>query len=1115
MGKIKIFISHASEDHGFVWKLAKKMRNDLSLVAEIFVDDWEIKVGDSIIEEINKAAENANFFVIVLSKHSINKEWVKAEMSVALSKLIQGKTKILPVWLEISEDEVPPILLPLKAAVFKSRTIIDETEYKKLIKPILDHKKAKSLLEFQENVLRNMQHLDMILGEKEPTREEVKFALDLIKHSPAYEKYFFNKLQSIKWFDVLKLEGFFRPEKAPSPEPADEEGYYKVPYWNVLTYLEKVSQQVNNPDNEKYIDGLIEIIRDVSEYHLNNDIKLDNFHIWSSFVRILSNIPNNKISSDVIELIKVWLDSKFNNTLQTMEIVEKLLPKFLTNGKEDIVKAQRIIEILFEVRNFDNNERKLLGDFYYVKKLVENYIKDIGEKCTINIIDILSCTIKKVISSKIDGTLYSFYDTNDFSTSDVIGLLSFFLRKVMLVKAKNEPEKLRQYLESFLKESQYIFPKIALFIIGQNVDEFRDIFFKSIESDNGTRIFKETLHWGDELRKTLEKLGKLSDYERTILDEKIKKACKEKISKFKDKNETERKKLEAACKQRIYRALSHDKYFKEFYEKMKRITQQDVELTSAIGKTKFVWGWGKSPLSVEEVIKMDNEKLVIYLSEFEKNKSSDEYTMEGLVEALKLAIKEKPEKFLRNLEQFVTVNDFYIDGILEGFKEAMKMNKNIDYFKILDFIEDYINQKKFPDVSKESEEKTIIKVNYEWILSSISTFIVEFLNNYSSNISEKLFNKVELIIRKMINKINCKVNNSETFDYVFYSLNTTCGHVIETYINFILKMSELLKNNIIKQNTYDFFKRNFISEFNKFLEEEIIEAYSLFGKHLFRLYYHLDKSFTEGVIKLLENEQGKQIWEAFMQNYLFYTTSLSNELYVLMKSHYEFSINYDFNVQTAREKLVKHVSFLYLIGVDSIKSPGLFYKLIEKFDSKDFEIIIRYFWSQRESLKNNSERNKKMRHRILDFWKCLYNKCENMKNDKNIKEKVLSSNMEKVLSNMVLLTVFLPSLGKPYVEWIKAFARYLNDEITFSFLLEYLEKFKDTNNKTEAAEAIGEIFLTILENFLPVYPENEIKSTVEYLYTMKAKNVADKICNIYAEHGCDFLKSVWEKYQNF
>ncbi|MBO8161891.1 MAG: hypothetical protein H0Z24_09705, partial [Thermosipho sp. (in: Bacteria)] len=97
--------------------------------------------------------------------------------------------------------------------------------------------------------------IDKMLKVETPTNEILNVLKNLLTNK-AREKYFFEHLKYKKWFFSLKKSGFFQPEKAPGSEPTDEEGYYKVPYWNVLTYLEIVSQQVNNPDNEKYIDGL-------------------------------------------------------------------------------------------------------------------------------------------------------------------------------------------------------------------------------------------------------------------------------------------------------------------------------------------------------------------------------------------------------------------------------------------------------------------------------------------------------------------------------------------------------------------------------------------------------------------------------------------------------------------------------------------------------------------------------------------------------------------------------------------------------------------------------------------------------------------------------------------
>lgn len=98
-----------------------------------------------------------------------------------------------------------------------------------------------------------------------------KAVLELISEDIAYENYFFDKVSDVKWFYLLKERGFFAPEKAPGPKPAEQEGYWVIPQWNILDYLEKISKQVSLPDNERYTDELLEIIKNVTKYHIEHD----------------------------------------------------------------------------------------------------------------------------------------------------------------------------------------------------------------------------------------------------------------------------------------------------------------------------------------------------------------------------------------------------------------------------------------------------------------------------------------------------------------------------------------------------------------------------------------------------------------------------------------------------------------------------------------------------------------------------------------------------------------------------------------------------------------------------------------------------------------------------
>ncbi|MBL7049439.1 MAG: hypothetical protein ISR96_07995 [Nitrospira sp.] len=234
--------------------------------------------------------------------------------------------------------------------------------------------------------------------------------LELLDEDPVYRNYFFNKVSDLKWFDDLKNKGHFNPQSAPGPLPGEQEGYYSIPWWNVLTYLEKISTQLSNLENERYIDELLLIIQDVSNFTDAEGNHIDNYHTWRSFVTILLNIPRDKIPSKTVELIPIWLSSKFDVSHVGSEIGLKLLPNFLSGepSAEDISKAEKIINYLTDLKNVHlsaereklynkASELKLLIKPYWLIKIFEENYKNIADKCSNAAIINLADQIKKLL----------------------------------------------------------------------------------------------------------------------------------------------------------------------------------------------------------------------------------------------------------------------------------------------------------------------------------------------------------------------------------------------------------------------------------------------------------------------------------------------------------------------------------------------------------------------------------------------------------------------------------------------------------------------------------------------------------------------------------------------
>ena len=77
-----VFVSHASEDKDrFVIEFATKLRES---GIEAWLDQWEILLGDSLVDKIfEKGIRDAQIVVIVLSRNSIKKPWVKGELEAS------------------------------------------------------------------------------------------------------------------------------------------------------------------------------------------------------------------------------------------------------------------------------------------------------------------------------------------------------------------------------------------------------------------------------------------------------------------------------------------------------------------------------------------------------------------------------------------------------------------------------------------------------------------------------------------------------------------------------------------------------------------------------------------------------------------------------------------------------------------------------------------------------------------------------------------------------------------------------------------------------------------------------------------------------------------------
>jgi len=275
-------------------------------------------------------------------------------------------------------------------------------EDKKLASAVLNPQTLDNLTGLRDSYIENINLLDLIFKNKNPTKEQVLFTLGLVNSDESYKQYFFKKVDSSAWYKILKEQGVFNPENNPSPIQVKEG--FQIHFWEPLIYLEKISNQIKAGNEIEFADEIISVIKNISEN------PKDNYRTWYLLTKILTNLPNEKISKEILGFIPVWLKGSFETMLQSSELCENLLPKFLSENptKEDIEKAEIILKHLFAiekaeivVEGFSGMESESYRSRVYMQSLTDAFIdKKLVSRtavhCSNDIIIYLANNLKKL-----------------------------------------------------------------------------------------------------------------------------------------------------------------------------------------------------------------------------------------------------------------------------------------------------------------------------------------------------------------------------------------------------------------------------------------------------------------------------------------------------------------------------------------------------------------------------------------------------------------------------------------------------------------------------------------------------------------------------------------------
>src|SRR3954454_10962018 len=98
-----IFISHSSRDKDAAVHLATTLN---FCAIDVWLDDWELEIGQSLTDAIAKAMDDSRFIAILITENYNNSVWTKTEYKKAVAReQKENRTVLLP--LIVGEAQIP------------------------------------------------------------------------------------------------------------------------------------------------------------------------------------------------------------------------------------------------------------------------------------------------------------------------------------------------------------------------------------------------------------------------------------------------------------------------------------------------------------------------------------------------------------------------------------------------------------------------------------------------------------------------------------------------------------------------------------------------------------------------------------------------------------------------------------------------------------------------------------------------------------------------------------------------------------------------------------------------------------------------------------------------
>lgn len=982
--------------------------------------------------------------------------------------------------------------------------------------------------------LSRMRKVDDALGCITDANDAARLIEFLRSSHSSVTAYFFEQVDALVWFTPLHEAGYFSPDKNPDPVTT-EDGGITVSQWNVVPYLEKISLIIREGGANEYIKPLLDIIQDVSAN------PKDNPRTWWHFVKILIKLPNDRVPKEILELIPIWIKSKFKDMLTDHDIVGTLLPKFLIpDSPTDHEKALVILESILKVKwvptakgelfsgLHPNGRPEFYTDTYWQEEeLIKNQLgRKIGSVIGLDAAQLLQRLLNEHLDKRSpramdtpnevsdpysarrynsgDGSetwLDSLWEEGAYGTHEPNELLALLLDEILQGMSERHTDDTRTFFENLMadKQARFIFDRIAVHVMGEHWNLFGNDFWRLLMIPNGRQVLDDQ-SLKPELHGLFKRnVGRLTNDQKQLLEE----ILKQEPFRGREDRPGDPERLRALWRQGWYSTLKADARFEKLYSETKAITGKDVELE--FGGPMWTGVIEKAPNKAPDLLEVENPSIVQFLLDYQPKDRFEGETLGGMANALAAAVRARPAKFANDLETFFEIRKPYVHAMIWALKDAWTEGKNFDWAMLLDSLQKYVQRDDLDQADELAKSEGVDGWEKDHLLRAIGFLLREATEKDEHAISKTDFDAAEKLLLTCIPMARPSDRVSDSDDPASDAINSARGSLLAALLYLALLKARVETD--VKEKGLIRWSDDVKTAFENELESKNIDAYVTFGEYLPNLMY-LDRDWTLENVKSFETSDDT-VWKPFVYGYLAFCSRYQG-YYKYMLAHYKRALVTEFEYRESTRALMRHMAIGYIWEIDGFGLGEEFAgRLISEWNPDRLEQYI-YQISEYRKLGDAvlPKTKKPPSEKALEFWQAANRKVDSFS--------TLDKATKLTLGHLVRFVGFFQTMSDDVYQCVTKGALFAHLSYCEQQLFKSLMQFAESDSSEVNLLRVGDVLKNALSGNVPYFLDDDIHAILESIYqasTPKTKKLADDICNSLAEmKRWDLCQHLRDKY---